>query len=64
MIENSHKKSLFRSICTHRIALTAFRSMGTRFYSRLLYFCVLISIDNKLTHNYMAGKITEMSKLK
>lgn len=55
---------LFRSICTHMMRAIVFRSITTQFSSLSFYFCVLIFIGNKLAHNYMAGKTTEMSKLK
>lgn len=55
---------MFRSIATHYAPSFAFRSITTQSYSHLFYFCALVLIDNKLMHNYMAGKITEMSKLK
>ena len=55
---------MFRSIATHYAPSFAFRSITTQSYSYLFYFCALVLIDNKLMHNYMAGKITEMSKLK
>ena len=54
---------MFRSIATHSAPSFAFRSITTQSYSHLFYFCALVLIDNKLMHNYMAGKITEMSTL-
>ena len=70
--EHCHPKSkcihlvifLFRSMCTQLLGSTAFRSIATQFTACIFYICASIMIDNKLAHNNMAGKLTDMSKLK
>ena len=55
---------VFRSIATHLVPLIAFRSIATQSNATSLYLCALNLTGNKLMHKTMAGKITEMSKLK
>lgn len=55
---------VFRSITTHLVPLIAFRSIATQSNVTSLYLCALNLTGNKLMHKTMAGKITEMSKLK
>ena len=70
--EHCHPKSkcinlfifLFRSIATHYRPAIAFRSIATQLFSCLFYFSALALINNNLMHNYMVGKITEMSRIK
>ncbi len=54
----------FRSIATHYRPAIAFRSIAAQLFSCLFYFSALALINNNLMHNYMAGKITEMSRIK
>ena len=55
---------LFRSMYTHIICFHVFRSIGTHNSLNLFYFCAPFLLDYKLMHNYMAGKLLQMSKLK
>lgn len=66
MIENGSTKLSFGNKCPllRGCSPTPFRSIATRFSQRMRYFCAPISIDNKLSLNNIAGKLTDMSKLK
>lgn len=55
---------VFRTKSTRFVYPITFRSIATHLYNTPLYLCALILTGNELMHNKMAGKITDMSKLK